>query len=248
MTTPALLTENITVRYNDVLALEDVSLTVAPGRICGLLGTNGSGKSTLFKAILGLVPAELGRVRLRGRPPAAARRKGIVGYVPQSEQVDWAFPIRVIDVVMMGRYGHMGITRRPRRADHEAVAAALERTDLTGLAHRQIGALSGGQRKRAFVARGIAQGADVFLLDEPFAGVDKRSEATIIEVLRAMRDDGHTLLVATHDLAGVPQFCDEAVLLQRRVIAHGAPDEVLAPDRLFEAFGIEAQAVGERTR
>lgn len=244
-TAPAVQVSGVTVRYGDVLALEDVDLALAPGRICGLLGTNGSGKSTLFKAIMGLVAADRGRVLLHGRPPAAARKAGLVGYVPQSEQVDWAFPVRVIDVVMMGRYGHMGITRRPGRADREAVAAALERTDLTALAHRQIGALSGGQRKRAFVARGIAQGASVFLLDEPFAGVDKRSEATIIEVLRAMRDDGHTLLVSTHDLASVPAFCDEAVLLQRRVIAQGGPEDVLTPDRLFEAFGIESPAPGE---
>ncbi|ASU83952.1 ABC transporter [Nocardiopsis gilva YIM 90087] len=241
MAAPAVRVSGVTVRYGDVLALDGVDLALTPGRVCGLLGTNGSGKSTLFKTILGLVAAERGRVRLHGHDPAAARKAGLVGYVPQSEQVDWAFPVRVVDVVMMGRYGHMGITRRPRRADREAVAEALERTDLTGLAHRQIGALSGGQRKRAFVARGIAQGASVFLLDEPFAGVDKRSEATIVEVLRAMRDDGHTLLVSTHDLASVPEFCDEAVLLQRRVIAQGGPEEVLTPDRLFEAFGIEAQ-------
>ncbi|MDA8370996.1 MAG: metal ABC transporter ATP-binding protein [Nocardiopsaceae bacterium] len=245
MSTAAIEIEDVTVRYGDVLALDDISLDIAPGRICGLLGTNGSGKSTLFKTVLGLVSAQRGQVRLHGAAPAAARRRGRVGYVPQSEQVDWAFPVRVADVVMMGRYGRMGISRRPRRTDREAVARALEQTDLTGLADRQIGALSGGQRKRAFVARGIAQGASVFLLDEPFAGVDRRSEATIVEVLRTMRDNGHTLLVATHDLASVPEFCDEAVLLQRRVIAHGAPQEVLTPERLFDAFGIEPRTAGE---
>ncbi|MBB6171772.1 manganese transport system ATP-binding protein [Nocardiopsis mwathae] len=243
---PAIEASGVTVRYGDVLALDGVDLALAPGRVCGLLGTNGSGKSTLFKTVLGLVAAERGRILLHGQDPAAARKGGLVGYVPQSEQVDWAFPVRVVDVVMMGRYGHMGITRRPRRADREAVAEALERTDLTALAHRQIGALSGGQRKRAFVARGIAQGASVFLLDEPFAGVDKRSEATIIEVLRAMRAAGHTLLVSTHDLASVPGFCDEAVLLQRRVIAQGDPADVLTPERLFAAFGIDSHPAGEQ--
>ncbi|KIH98462.1 ABC transporter [Streptomonospora alba] len=228
----------VTVHYGDVCALEDVSLSVGPGRICGLLGANGSGKSTLFTAIMGLTAADAGSVRILDCDPATARRRGTVGYVPQSEQVDWAFPVRVIDVVMMGRYGRMGPTRRPRRADREAVDAALERTGLADLAHRQIGALSGGQRKRAFVARGIAQGARVFLLDEPFAGVDRGSEATIIEVLAAMRDEGHTLLVSTHDLAGVGRLCDEAALLQRRLLAHGPPGEVLAPERLMEAFGI----------
>jgi manganese transport system ATP-binding protein len=241
---PAIEVSGATVRYGDVLALDDVSLEVAPGRVCGLLGTNGSGKSTLFKTVLGLVPADHGRVRVLGRTSADARRAGAVGYVPQSEQVDWAFPVRVRDVVMMGRYGHMGRRRRARAADREAVEHALERTHLSDLADRQIGALSGGQRKRAFVARAIAQGAAVLLLDEPFAGVDKRSEAAVVELLRALRGEGHTLLVSTHDLAQVPVLCDEAVLLQRRVIAHGAPAEVLRPEVLMEAFGIHSDEEG----
>ncbi|MBX9391057.1 metal ABC transporter ATP-binding protein [Streptomonospora nanhaiensis] len=245
---PAVEVEGATVRYGDVLALDDVRLRLTQGRLCALLGTNGSGKSTLLRTVLGLAPAARGTVRVLGRTPAAARRAGLLGYVPQSEQVDWAFPVRVVDVVMMGRYGRMGPLRRPRRADREAVEAALERTGLTGLAHRQIGALSGGQRKRAFVARGIAQGAQVFLLDEPFAGVDRPSEATIIEVLSAMRDEGHTLLVSTHDLAGVPRWCDEAVLLQRRVVAHGTPEEVLTPERLMSAFGAGPAPAAEEGR
>ncbi|MER6626111.1 metal ABC transporter ATP-binding protein [Streptomyces sp. NPDC000931] len=236
--TAAIEVTGATVRYGEVLALDDVDLSVEPGRVCGLLGMNGSGKSTLFKTVLGLVPVDRGRVRLLGMGSGAARRKGLVGYVPQSEQVDWAFPVRVRDVVMMGRYGHMGRRRRPRPADREAVDHALARTDLTDLADRQIGALSGGQRKRAFVARAIAQEADVLLLDEPFAGVDRRSEATITDLLLQLRQTGHTLLVSTHDLAQVPVLCDEAVLLQQRVIAHGPPEEVLRPDVLLEAFGI----------
>ncbi|GAA3990846.1 metal ABC transporter ATP-binding protein [Thermobifida alba] len=242
MTAPAIQVHGVTVRYGDVLALDDVTLEVGHGVVCGLLGANGSGKSTLFKTIAELVIPQRGSVRIHGLPPERARRRGLLGYVPQSEQVDWAFPVRVVDVVMMGRYGHMGPTRRPRRADHEAVAEALERTGLSDLAHRQIGALSGGQRKRAFVARGIAQGASVFLLDEPFAGVDKPSERTIIQVLREMRAAGATLLVSTHDLAGVGELCDEAVLLHRRVVAHGPPEEVLAPEMLLRAFGLEETA------
>ncbi|PDP88047.1 ABC transporter [Glycomyces fuscus] len=233
-----------TVRYGDVLALDGVSLSVAPGRVCGLLGTNGSGKSTLFKTVLGLVPAERGRVRILGHTGAAARRRGLVGYVPQSEQVDWAFPVRVRDVVMMGRYGRMGQRRRARPADREAVDHALDRTHLADLADRQIGALSGGQRKRAFIARAIAQGADVLLLDEPFAGVDKRSEGRITELLLQLRGEGHTLLVSTHDLAQVPALCDEAVLLQRRVLAHGSPEQVLRPETLMEAFGVHTDERG----
>jgi len=238
---PALQVRGVTVRYGDVLALDDVSLDIGRGVVCGLLGANGSGKSTLFKTIAEIVTPQSGSVRIHGLPPARARRRGLLGYVPQSEQVDWAFPVRVVDVVMMGRYGHMGPTRRPRRADHEAVAEALERTGLTALAHRQIGELSGGQRKRVFVARGIAQGADVFLLDEPFAGVDKPSEHTIVRVLRDMRDAGATLLVSTHDLAGVAGLCDEAVLLHRRVVAHGSPEQVLAPETLLRAFGLQEE-------
>lgn len=243
---PAVEVVDATVHYGDVLALDGVSLSVQPGRICGLLGTNGSGKSTLFKTVLGLVRADRGRVRLLGLDGAAARRRGLVGYVPQAEQVDWDFPVSVRDVVMMGRYGRMGLRRRPRAADREAVEHALERTDLTGLAERRIGALSGGQRKRAFVARALAQGADVLLLDEPFAGVDKGSEATITALLRRLRDEGRTLLLSTHDLAQVPELCDEAVLLQRRVIARGAPDEVLRPETVMEAFGVHVQEEGER--
>lgn len=246
--TAAIEVQDATVRYGEVLALDDVSVSVSPGRICGLLGMNGSGKSTLFKTVLGLVTPDSGRVRVKGLKSAAARRKGLVGYVPQSEQVDWAFPVRVRDVVMMGRYGHMGRRRRPRPADREAVDHALARTDLTALADRQIGALSGGQRKRAFVARAIAQGAEVLLLDEPFAGVDKRSEATITELLLQLRRAGHTLLVSTHDLSQVPALCDEALLLQGRVIAHGSPEQVLEPDVLLEAFGIQATEGNTWTR
>ncbi|GAB3209201.1 metal ABC transporter ATP-binding protein [Marinactinospora thermotolerans] len=242
---PAVRVEGVGVGYGDVLALDGVDLAIAQGRVCGLVGANGSGKSTLFKTVTGMITPARGRVLVHGLTPTAARKRGLIGYVPQSEQVDWAFPVRVADVVMMGRYGHMGITRRPRAADRAAVADALERTHLSDLADRQIGALSGGQRKRAFVARGIAQGARVFLLDEPFAGVDKRSEATIVEVLRAMRDAGHTLVVSTHDLAGVPELCDEVALLQRRVVAHGSPEEVLTPQRLLETFGIEGRPVRE---
>ena len=246
--TAAIEVDDVTVHYDDVLALDRVSLSLEPGRICGLLGMNGSGKSTLFKTVLGLVPTDRGRVRVLGRDGLAARRAGLVGYVPQSEQVDWAFPVRVRDVVMMGRYGHMGGRRRARAADREAVDLALARTDLTDLADRQIGALSGGQRKRAFVARAIAQNADVLLLDEPFAGVDKRSEATIVELLLELRRAGRTLLVSTHDLAQVPTLCDEAILLQRRVIAHGPPEKVLEPDTLLEAFGMHPGEENSWTR
>ena len=178
---------------------------------------NGSGKSTLFKTIMGMVKPDSGTVLINGsRPPRHARQAGI-GYVPQSEDVDWAFPLSVRDVVMMGRYGHLGFTRRPRKADRDAVDHALERVELRRTPDRQIGQLSGGQKKRAFVARGIAQGATILLLDEPFAGVDKRSEATITRLLRELAADGATILISTHDLHALPALCDEAILLMRKV-------------------------------
>ncbi|MFB7249426.1 metal ABC transporter ATP-binding protein [Microbacterium sp. NPDC056234] len=237
----AIEVRDVTVRYGDVLALEDVSLTVEAGRVTGLIGMNGSGKSTLFKSILGLVRPATGTVALAGGDSASARRRGLVGYVPQSEDVDWSFPVSVRDVVMMGRYGRQGITRRTRPSDRAAVDDALERVELQDLADRQIGQLSGGQRKRAFVARGIAQDAGILLLDEPFAGVDKRSEATIVRLLRELAASGRTVLVSTHDLHALPELADEAVLLLRRVLFHGSVPEALEPARLARAFGLDAE-------
>lgn len=229
----------VSVHYGEVLALDQATLRLEKGRICGLVGMNGSGKSTLFKVIMGLVKPDAGTVTIAGGPPSKARKSGAVSYVPQSEDVDWQFPLSVHDVVMMGRYGHMGFTRRPRRADRMAVADALERVELTNVAQRQIGQLSGGQRKRAFVARGIAQNATTLLLDEPFAGVDKRSEATIGTLLKELAGEGATVLVSTHDLHALPDLADEAVLLMRRVLMHGAPAQVLQPENLALAFGLD---------
>ncbi len=235
----AIRVENVSVHYGEVHALDNVDLTLNSGSVCGLIGMNGSGKSTLFKVIMGMIKPDNGSVRIAGLDAAAARKSGRVGYVPQSEDVDWTFPISVRDVVMMGRYGHLGFLRRPRRADREAVAAALERVELTEFADRQIGQLSGGQKKRAFVARGIAQDASILLLDEPFAGVDKRSEATISTLLRELAADGRSILVSTHDLHAVPKLCDEAVLLMRKVLVHSDPDTVLQPENLALAFGLD---------
>ncbi|WP_439029591.1 metal ABC transporter ATP-binding protein [Gordonia terrae] len=238
----AIAVDDVTVRYGDILALDHASVRVPAGRICGLVGMNGSGKSTLFKTIVGSVTPTTGSVTLGGRTPAAARRAGVLGYVPQSEDIDWSFPISVRDVVLTGRYGHLGFTRRPKRTDHVAVDEALARVELGDFADRQIGQLSGGQRKRAFVARGIAQEASILLLDEPFAGVDKRSEATITTLLRELADAGTTILVSTHDLQVLPELADEAILLMRRVIAQGRPAEVITTDNLVRAFGLDPLA------
>lgn len=239
MTQPAIDVDDVTVYYGEVQALDSVRLTVDPGRVCALIGMNGSGKSTLFKTLMGMIVPDRGTVRIGGGKPAAARRSGVLGYVPQSEAVDWSFPLSVRDVVTTGRYGRMGFTRRVSRADRAAVDEALERVELTELADRQIGRLSGGQRKRAFVARGIAQGARILLLDEPFAGVDKRSEATITSLLRELAAGGATVLISTHDLHALPGLADEAALLMRRVLVHGSTEEALRPENLALAFGLD---------
>ena len=244
---------NVHVNYGPVRALTGASFTLGTGRICGLIGMNGSGKSTLFKAIMGVVPMHAGSITLDGQPVGGNRtgsrsknahrhRAGLVSYVPQSEEIDWTFPISVREVVNMGRYRNLGITRRLRAADRAAVDEALARVELTDLADRQIGALSGGQRKRAFVARAIAQGAQLLLLDEPFAGVDKRSEAMLIQVIEQLRDEGATVLVSTHDLASLRQFADEALLLRGTILMHDTPEKVLAPENLVRAFGMEVDA------
>ena len=204
--TAAVEARGVVVDYGSVRALDGVDLEIAPGRVTGLVGMNGSGKSTLLKALTGTVRPAAGEVRLDGLDPRVARKRGAVGYVPQSEDVDWTFPLSVRDVVTTGRYGHMGPTRRARAADRAAVAEALERVDLTELAGRQIGQLSGGQRKRVFVARAMAQGARIMLLDEPFAGVDKRSEATIVRLLHELAAQGCAVVVATHDLQALPDL------------------------------------------
>lgn len=237
--TAAIEAEGVSVRYGELTALDDVSLRIPSGCVTALVGMNGSGKSTLFKALTGMVRPERGRVALDGVTPAEARRRRMLGYVPQSEDVDWAFPVSVRDVVMMGRYGHLGPTRRARRADREIVDRALERVELQDLAERQIGQLSGGQRKRVFVARGIAQDARILLLDEPFAGVDKKSEAMIVRLLRESAAEGRTVLVSTHDLHAIPALADSAVLLLRRVLFHGPVAEALSPDQLARAFGLD---------
>ncbi len=230
--------EGLTVTYrNGHTALRDASFTVPEGTITALVGVNGAGKSTLFKALMGLVPAARGSVRLLGLTVAQALRRSLIAYVPQSEEVDWAFPVLVEDVVMMGRYGHMGFLRRPRAADRAAVDEALARVSMTGFRHRQIGELSGGQRKRVFLARALAQEGRVILLDEPFTGVDVTSEDQIVALLRELRDEGRVMLVSTHDLGSVPEFCDRTVLVKGTILAHGPTSEVFTRDNLEEAFG-----------
>lgn len=233
----AIVAERLGVRYGEVRALTDVTVSLRAGEITGLVGVNGSGKSSMLAAMLERVPHE-GTVRMLGRTPKGARRAGLVASVPQAEAVDWDFPVTVRDVVTTGRYGRMGLLRIPRAADRAAVDEAIALLGLEHLADRQIGALSGGQRKRAFVARAIAQDAELLLLDEPFAGVDRTSEAAITEVLRALRERGRSVVIVHHDLSGVAELVDTVLLLQRgRLLHHGPPATVLTPERIAEAFG-----------
>lgn len=234
---PALEIRELSVTRGSVLAVEDATLTLRPGTVTALLGVNGSGKSTLMDAVAGFAPARRGVVRIGGRPAETARRRSLLAYMPQSEGVDWDFPLSVADLAMQGRVGFQGLTRRPRPQDRQAVAEALERVGLTELAHRQIGQLSGGQRRRAFLARALAQGADLLLLDEPLAGVDRVSGAAIGRILREAADAGAAVLFSVHSIEGLEAVADDAVLLRRRILLAGPTAEVLRPEHLALAFG-----------
>ncbi len=229
---------NLTVVYrNGNVALENVNFEIPTSTICALVGINGSGKSTLFKAIMGFVPVTVGQVDILGQPAGKVLARNTVAYVPQNEEVDWNFPVLVEDVVMMGRYGHMGLLRIPSKLDRLKVDHALARVGMSEYRKRQIGELSGGQKKRVFLARALAQEGKVILLDEPFTGVDVNSEDAIIELLRSLRDDGHVILVSTHNLGSVPQFCDQVILINRTVLDYGETEAVFTQTNLHRAFG-----------
>lgn len=228
---------DVTVTYrNGHTALHDASFEIPTGTITGLVGVNGSGKSTLFKTIMGFVPAAKGTISIMGQPVDTALKNNVVAYVPQAEEVDWSFPVLVEDVVMMGRYGHMNFMRMAREVDRRAVTDALERVGMSDFRKRQIGELSGGQKKRVFLARALAQDGQVILLDEPFTGVDVKSEDAIIALLRQMRDEGRVMLVATHNLGSVPEFCDRTVLIKQTVLDYGLTSEVFTQENLERAF------------
>ncbi|MEM6624642.1 MAG: manganese/iron ABC transporter ATP-binding protein [Pseudomonadota bacterium] len=230
--------QGLTVTYaNGHTALTDASFEIPKATIAALVGINGSGKSTLFKALMGFAPVSAGSVKILGDPAGRALSRNIVAYVPQNEDVDWSFPVLVEDVVMMGRYGHMGWLRMARAQDRKAVDQALDRVGMAHLRHRQIGELSGGQKKRVFLARALAQDARVILLDEPFTGVDVQTEERIIELMRALRDEGRVMLVSTHNLGSVPEFCDRVVLINRTILACGPTAEVFTQANLQKAFG-----------
>lgn len=235
---PSISVRGVSVVYaNGNRALDDASFELGPGTICGLVGVNGSGKSTLFKTIMGYVQPRSGGVRIAGLTVQEALKRGFVAYVPQSEEVDWNFPVLVEDVVMMGRYGHMGFLRIPSAADRAKVDEALERVGLSAFRKRQIGELSGGQKKRVFLARALAQEGRIILLDEPFTGVDVKTEGVIVDLMRQLRDSGHLMLLSTHNLGSVPEFCDHVVLINRTVLAAGPTATTFTQSNLERAFG-----------
>ena len=229
--------ENICVDYNGKVALYDANLRLKAGQICGLVGMNGAGKTTLFNALTGFVNVSKGKIRINGESMSVAQKDQTIAYVPQSEGIDSDFPVCVWDVVMMGRYGSMNILRTPRESDIQAVKNAIERVDLVDFSSTPIGNLSGGQRKRTFLARAIAQRASVLLLDEPFSGVDIPTEKLISELFIQFKKEGKTILLSTHDMIHVREFCDLVVLINKTVLAYGDTSEVFTPENITSTFG-----------
>ena len=234
-TPPAVAVEHLTVSYRAKPVLVDVSFDVPRGTVVGILGPNGAGKSTVIKSIMGFVDRDFGTVSIFGQLVDDAR--GRIAYVPQRGQIDWNFPVTVWDVVLMGRYGHMRWFESFRPRDREIAREALESVRMSDLASRQIGQLSGGQQQRVFMARALAQEADILLLDEPFAGVDAATERAIAGLLAAAKEQDKTVIVVHHDLETAAEFFDRIVLLNRRLYAYGKPRDVLREDLLAELYG-----------
>lgn len=226
---------DLTVSYHKKPVLWGVDLRVPRGQLVGIVGPNGAGKSTLIKACMGLLPVNSGWVKVFGRPLSDMPTR--VGYVPQRESVDWDFPVNVMDVVLMGRYGRLGLLRRPSAADRQTARECLDKVGLLPFANRQIANLSGGQQQRVFLARALAQEADLYFMDEPFAGVDAATESAIIAVLRELRDRGKTLLVVHHDLPTARSYFDMLLLLNMNVIAFGPTTKVFTPEYLQQTYG-----------
>ena len=232
---PAIEVTDLTVAYGEKPVVWDVDLTVPQGVLMAIVGPNGAGKTTLIKAILGLIPTSAGQVLIHGRPYAVQRK--LVGYVPQRGSVDWDFPTSVLDVVMMGRYGALGWFKRPGKAEKEAAMIALAKVGMESYAHRQISQLSGGQQQRVFLARAIVQNAEVYLMDEPFQGVDAVTERTIVGLLKELRSAGKTVLVVHHDLQTVAEYFDWVTMMNVRRVAAGPVSEVFTDENLRHTYG-----------
>ncbi len=234
MRQPAIEVRNLSISYFGTSAVTDVSFRAAPGTMTAIVGPNGAGKSTLLKGILKLIEPDAGDVTIFGRPVGAVRRQ--IAYVPQRGDVDWNFPINALDTALLGTYPRLGVFRRPGKHERAIARDSLDKVGMSEYALQQIGALSGGQQQRVFLARALAQQADIILLDEPFVGVDATSERLIVQILHELRDAGASILVVHHDLVTATDYYDHALLLNRRLLAHGPVDEVLTPDRLAEAY------------
>lgn len=232
---PALETHDLSVAYHKKPVLYGVDLTIPKGQLVGIVGPNGAGKSTLIKAVMGLLPLRSGWVEVFGQ--SFKKTKTRVGYVPQRESVDWDFPVNVMDVVMMGRYGKLGLFHRPKKKDWDIARECLDKVKMLPFANRQISNLSGGQQQRVFLARALAQESDLYLMDEPFAGVDAATEAAIIELLKELKDRGKTILVVHHDLTTAREYFDSLVLLNMRVVAFGPTEQVFTVDQLQKTYG-----------
>jgi ABC-type Mn2+/Zn2+ transport system ATPase subunit len=231
----ALAVRDLALGYNGHPALRDVSFAVEAGERVAIVGPNGAGKSTLFKGLVGLIPVRSGEIRIAGLSGRKALDR--VAYVPQHEEIDWAFPVTALDVVLMGRYGRLGWLRRPGRSDHAVAHRLMEAMGIDHLAQRSIADLSGGEQQRVFLARALAQEPDILFLDEPFAGVDVTTQEGTLALLDRLHEEGVTVLVSTHDLALAAERFDRLLLLNGRLIAYGRPEEVLTADTMAEAFG-----------
>lgn len=232
---PALEIHDLTVAFERKPVLWNIDLTIPQGKLVGIIGPNGAGKSTLIKAAMNLLPLSSGYVKLFDKPIDDVRHR--ISYVPQRESVDWDFPASVLDVALMGRYGKLGLFRRPRKADRDVAMDCLRKVGIDGLINRQISQLSGGQQQRAFLARALAQQADLYFMDEPFAGVDAATEKAIIELLRDMTDAKKTVIVVHHDLQSVTEYFDYVIMLNTRLIACGPTDTTFTRTHLQEAYG-----------
>lgn len=231
---PAIEVSQLTVSYGPVPALLDISVTIEPGKLVGVIGPNGSGKSTLIKSILGFVKPDVGGVKIFGENVASV--KGKIAYVPQRGSVDWDFPITVREVAVMGRYGKRRWWKDLKKEDYRLADAALEKVRMSEFSRRQIGQLSGGQQQRVFMARALTQNADILLLDEPFAGVDAATERAILDVLQATKEQGKTVIVVHHDLSTAAEYFDQIILLKQRLFGFGSPQQVLNPKLLADVY------------
>lgn len=241
---PVLIVDHLTAGYaGSRQAIQDVTFQVFGGERVAVIGPNGAGKSTLFKSIAGLIPFSAGSVSIHGQNCETSHN--IVGYVPQNNEIDWNFPVTVSDVVMMGRARRIGWLRLPSRHDRDIVLHSLQEVGLEAFAQRQIGELSGGQRRRVFIARALAQEADVLLLDEPFNGVDTSAEDEIVETLEKLSAQNVTMLVATHDMEMARSRFDKMLILKQRVLGYGTPEEVFRPELLKQAYGGSVSVVQE---